>query len=110
MLKLASYLGFKPEFKICKICNRNINQKLILFKNNDGSVLCTSCSSPEEKNNFLPREVLDFLYRLQNTHFKKILHLAYPENDKFKYTEFILSYLQYHTNQFIKLDALQYFC
>jgi DNA repair protein RecO (recombination protein O) len=110
MLKLASYLGFKPEFKICKTCNRNINQRFILFKNDDGSVLCNRCAFPEKHNNFLSRKVVDFLHRLQNTHYKKVLDITYPEDDQFKYTEFIISYLQFHTNQSIKLDALQYFC
>jgi DNA repair protein RecO (recombination protein O) len=110
ILKIASYLGFKPEFTICKICNKKVDQDFVLFKINDGTIICNQCElSANNQQNILPRKTVNFLTRLQHTHYKKILEVTYPENNTFNYTKFLLFYLQFHTNQPINLSSLQYF-
>ena len=109
MLKLASYLGFKPEFRQCNICNKKITQNFNIFKAKDGIVICKECNISGENQILLPANVLKFLSRLQNTHHKKVINLIYPEDHHFNYTEFIISYLQLHTHQTIQLSALKYF-
>ena len=110
ILKIASYLGFKPEFTSCKICNKKVDQDFILFKINEGTIFCSHCERyASDQQNILPRNTVNFLANLQHTHYKKILGITYPENDQFKYTEFLLSYLQFHTGQYIHLASLQYF-
>ena len=110
ILKIASYLGFKPEFTFCKICKKKVDQDVILFKTNDGTIVCNQCEQyTENRQNILPKQTAEFLANLQHTHYKKILEITCPENDQFQYTDFLLLYLQFHTDQYINLASLQYF-
>ena len=84
-------------------------QNYTLFRINDGTVICKECNVSEKNQYLLSASVLEFLQLLQNTHHKKVINLVYPKDQNFDYTEFIISYLQYHTHQTVELSALKYF-
>ncbi len=109
MLKLTSYLGFKPEFKSCRLCGKEIKGRLVYFSFDSGAVICTNCGSAGQQTYQIPSSVIHFLEHLQGTHYKMIGNVVAPEFDYFEITRFLQMYLRYHTNEKLELKALQYF-
>jgi DNA repair protein RecO (recombination protein O) len=106
LLKLVSYLGFKPEFQKCRKCESRINQINVLFSFKDGSIICNDCEEPEVLGIRLTRLDQRYLITLQSTGYKSVSHLQNPLNKKFSYTKFLIDYLNYHTDQRVQLKSL----
>lgn len=106
ILKLASYLGFRPEFETCISCGEKKPDSSKSFRYSDGSVLCAECGSGSEVTDFSRREVWTYLAMLQKKSHKKLEQVQLPEN-KFNYTSFLMSYLNYHTEQNLEISALK---
>jgi len=109
MLKLTSYLGFKPEFKSCRLCGKKITGRLVYFSFDSGAVICTGCGRAGQRNYQMPSSMCHYLEHLQRTHYKKIGNIVTPELDYFEITRFLQMYLRYHTNEKLELKALKYF-
>ena len=109
MLKLSSYLGFKPEFKLCRICEKNVQQEVVEFNLAEGSVVCENCNNHSNQESRFPKYTRDYLLLLQNTSYKKVLLINSPKNREFPYLQFLISYLQHHTEQRLELSSMKYF-
>lgn len=106
LLKLVSYLGFKPEFQRCRKCDSLVNQINVWFSFEDGSIVCNDCKEREELGTRLTRLDQQYLISLQSTGYKSVSHLQNPVNKKFSYTKFLIDYLNYHTDQRAQLKSL----
>jgi len=109
MLKLTSYLGFKPEFENCRICNKEISGKTVNFSFESGSVICAECASIDEYGFRLQAAICNYLADLQSTNYKKISTIAAPKINDTEVTGFLQAYLRYHTNEKLELNALNYY-
>lgn len=109
MLKLTSYLGFKPEFKLCHICGEEIKGTNINFSYESGSVICLRCGNPEVSGTKLSSELCSYLAELQSTHYKKIYSVKDPVISDNEITIFLQNYLRYHTSQKLELNAIKYY-
>jgi len=108
MIKFASYLGFKPDLKDCRICGKHVKQKSTGFLLNEGAIICNECISSQGYIYKIPKSVQEFFIELQLTKYSRITFLESPKNKNFPYTDFLLDYLNFHTEQKVKLKALKY--
>jgi len=106
ILKLTSFLGFKPEFDKCKYCGRSVKKNAKGFLNKEGSVICNSCAKNADAITIVSPEIINFLNELQNTHYKNISVNSFPAGKAEIITNFLLDFLRYHTEQKIILKSL----
>ena len=107
LLKLASYLGFKPEFLICRSCGKQIGGNEVNFSMSEGSVLCSSCL-PFGKNIFkIIKSDLEILAAIQQTPYKKAARIKAGVVRQLNFTDFLLQYIQFHTGQKLELSSLK---
>jgi DNA repair protein RecO (recombination protein O) len=109
ILKLVSFLGFKPEFQKCTNCGQFVKGMMINFSKKDGAVICNKCFSESTDYDLLPNQVIKYFTTLQQCHYKKIDGMELPQNMDYPYTQYLLSYLEHHTHRKIDLKAMKYF-
>ncbi len=107
LLKLASYLGFKPAFDLC-LGKSNIRcaPKVFLDLQN-GSVFCRNCelqqsiSLPLKKNEFI------FIQNLQKQHHRRISSFKETTENTLDLIYKLLNYLNRHLDKDLKTESLQ---
>ncbi len=109
MLKLTSYLGFRPEFTACRICHKTVQEERVHFSFGSGAVVCAGCADAGEEGFQLPAGVCGYLAGLQGTHYKKVGTVPDPDIDDGMITGFLLGYLRFHTSEKLELHALNYY-
>ena len=107
LLKLASYLGFKPEFTRCRKCGRDILEEEVRFSLTQGSILCRSCFTAEDKLVIIPKMDVKMLVMLQQTKHTKITSHQATLVKRLNITDFLIRYLEYHTGQKLELSSLK---
>ena len=106
ILKLLSYLGFKPHFEPCNSCGKVKNEDYY-FQKTSGSVFCKECIGETQLFTKLNSDMQKFLNRLQNTNHKKIDQVEMPKEFNFSNLNFLLDYLRFHTEQKVELNSLK---
>jgi len=107
LLKLASYLGFKPEFILCRKCGGKVTDDVKNFSLQEGSVVCNSCARPDANQIKILKSDSEYLFRIQTTNYKEISSLGRLKNRHLNFTDFLIYYIQYHTGQKIELSGLK---
>jgi len=107
LLKLSSYLGFKPEFDHCSICGRSIMAEEVGFSVREGSIICKNCGSSQSSECHLSITARKSLSDLQNINYKNISTARISIDKNFAFTEFLLTYLRYHSDEKLNLSSLQ---
>lgn len=106
LLKLASYLGFKPNFESCATCGtRNIGRAYFSFR--DGVIYCQNCLVNEGPVRILNPEEWDFLEKLQKKSYKTIgieTEMSLPE---FDFSCLFLDYLNHHIGYSLTMKSLE---
>jgi DNA repair protein RecO (recombination protein O) len=106
-LKLASYLGFKPQFNTCHICSGAIDTSSAFFHFKDGAMHCPACAVNQTNLYALSDKLYNYLILLQHTPHRDIGHITTYPKPASKCTDFLLKYLRYHTDQSLILQSLQ---
>lgn len=106
ILKLISYLGFKPQFEKCNSCS-HIKNEDYFFQMTSGSVFCRDCIGETPLFINLKKEIHQYLNRLQNTNHKKVADVKLPKQIKFNNFNFLLDYLRLHTDHKVELNSLK---
>jgi DNA repair protein RecO (recombination protein O) len=106
ILKLLSYLGFKPHFEQCNSCGKIKNEDYF-FQKTSGSVFCKDCLGETQLFLKLKKEIHQYLNRLQKTNHKKIAVIEMPPQFNFTKFNFLLNYLRFHTEQKVELNSLK---
>lgn len=75
-LKYISFSGFKPNFKTCGICGKNIREKNLYFSENESSAICDNCNGKVFDKVFLTYDEL--------VYFNKLLYTKTNELSKIK--------------------------
>ena len=109
LIKLSSYLGFKPDFDICSICKRSILTEDAGFSISEGSIICKNCDSSTDNVWNLSKTIRKSLSNLQNLNYKKLSTSEINLDMNFAFTEFLLAYLRYHSDEKLNLSSLQLF-
>ena len=107
LLKLCSYLGFRPELKSCHSCGRELRDEDAQFVISNGALFCASCRGQTQEGWQLSARVRNFLYKLQNTNHKHITAVKFDMNHSFPFTDFLMTYLRIHSEERLDLAALK---
>lgn len=109
LLKLSSYLGFRPELSGCKVCDKELKSQAAIFSIQEGTVICYDCSKAGKTGWEISAKALTSLIKLQRANHKKLSMLKLDIESGFAYTDFLLTYLRYHTEEKLELSALKLF-
>jgi len=107
LLKLSSYLGFKPEFNLCCGCNKSLATEIVVFSIRDGAVICKNCGFSDGQGWKLSIQARRSLSDLQNLHHKRLSTAKINVDDRFALTDFLLAYLRYHSDEKLNLSSLK---
>ncbi len=107
LLKISSFLGFRPEFKICSVCSGELNKHNSYLSFHHGGLVCNNCFTENSEGWRLNSDTRKFLYELQKMNYKTISAKSVKVEKGFPYTEFLLSYLRYHSDEKLELNSLK---
>ena len=109
LIKLCSYLGFKPEFQNCFQCGKLINNSKVNFSISEGRPVCSTCINNYSNIIVIPKLDSQFLHKLQNTNHKKISQVVMKNIVQINIVQFLLDYLRFHTNENLNISAFTFF-
>lgn len=107
LLKVASYLGFKPNFDACSICQTNEFKNGAFFILQKGGLVCPDCAGQAAPHLKLTDHDLQFLRTLQKYPYKKIHELKTRFGFSVDFTALLLQYLNVHLGHPLKLESLK---
>ncbi len=106
VLKLCSYLGFKPDFSICKSCSKTNFQRDVYFSAQRGGIYCYDCAGGADLSRKMSKNQLEWLQLLQNYPHRRIGELTYPDMAEKDYSGIFIEYLNYHLEAKVTVHAL----
>ncbi len=107
LLKFSSYLGFKPDFSHCQVCQQKDLQKGAYFILQKGGLVCTDCAHQAFQNLKLNFKEIQFLRQLQTYPYKKIHQLTSDFGFSIDFTALLMQYLTVHTGHPLRLESLK---
>lgn len=106
LLKLNSYLGFKPNLDHCQVCENNPSSSVVYFSLEKGSIFCKDCAEGAAMLLKIKSDDLDLLRKLQNHPYRKISEFK-PKNFPVRYfTNLLVDYLNFHTETNMAIKSL----
>lgn len=105
LIKISSFLGFKPEFTICQSCKDTLSGKNALFSYATGQVICQNCRDFSSGSDVLSSADKDFLIKLQSFPHKRTGDLMRNHPNQ-NLTPLLIQYLNFHLEKQITLNAL----
>ena len=109
LLKLSSYLGFRPIFDECTICNRSIASEESVFSMREGAIVCKGCESYPDSGWTLSILARKSLSELQKLNHKRLASVTLDFDHQFGYTDFLMTYLRFHSEEKLDLSSLKIF-
>jgi len=106
LLKLSSFLGFKPAFNTCQSCGTKNLKDTVYFSIENGTVLCPDCSGGLEYLSPLREDQLYFLQQLQTFHHKRLTEFPLSPPTGLNAVQLLIRYLSFHLEHTIHLNAL----
>jgi len=107
LLKLSSYLGFKPDLDQCSICQKKNFKDGVFFILQKGGLVCMDCANQALHQLKLTEYDLSFLQKLQTFPYKKIHELDTKFGFSVDFTTMLLQYLNVHLGHPLRLESLK---
>jgi DNA repair protein RecO (recombination protein O) len=107
LLKLSSYLGFRPVLSMCASCKKTNFLRPVKLSIENGRIYCHECPSDSLLNERLSPQSLSILQRLQHYPHKKIAAFTAPTNNKQNITALLIRYLNFHLDKQLTVRSLQ---
>lgn len=107
LLKLASYLGFKPELSHCAVCRKTEFSAPVKLSLENGHIYCRDCQISTFLFEKLTPQTLAVLRKLQHYPHKKIAEFNAPINNGDNISDILLKYLNFHLDKQLTLRSLQ---
>ncbi len=107
LLKLSSYLGFKPQLTKCALCKKTTFLQPVKLSVENGRLYCRECSVNTLLNITVTPQTLAILQNLQNYPYKKIADFTAPPNKNQNITDLLLKYLNFHLDKQLSIRSLQ---
>ena len=107
LLKLSSFLGFRPQLQKCHVCENERLTKSIQFNLHLGTIYCQDCYANSAGGMKLTDSTWQFLRQLQTYPHKRILDLAENSGSKLNLTPMLIQYLNIHLDKDITAKSLQ---
>lgn len=106
LLKLSSFLGFKPNFFQCSVCKTSQFKNSAYFSIEKGTVNCKDCAEGANLFKKLISEEISQLNTLQNYPHRKIEELKINNFHEKNFIILLLDYLNFHIEELISITSL----
>ena len=106
LIKLVSFLGFKPNFEYCLSCKQKPASQDVYFSMDNGAIFCNNCSVGAGITRRLKLSEIKILKTLQSYPHKKITSLDLNLSSLQSSINLLIDYLNYHTENNIKVKSL----
>jgi len=107
LLKLSSYLGFKPYLDTCTSGDISLCERNVFLSISQGAIFCRKCLVESINPISLKKDQFLYLKNLQNTHHRRISDIEISRNDFAQIIQIIIKYINFHIEQNINMEALQ---
>jgi DNA repair protein RecO (recombination protein O) len=107
LIKLGSYLGFRPVFDECATCNKTITSEENVFSMREGAIICRNCGFAPDMGWTLSNSARKSLSGLQKINHKRLSSATITIDERFAYTDFLLTYLRFHSDEKLVLSSLK---
>jgi len=106
LLKLSSFLGFRPAFQVCQSCGKENFKETVYFSVEKGTIFCPECSGDHSYLSPLREDQFYFLRKLQTYPHKKIDTFPIPLPPQTNFIQLLARYLGFHLERPLHLNAL----
>ncbi|MEJ2544108.1 MAG: DNA repair protein RecO [Calditrichaceae bacterium] len=106
LLKLISFLGFKPNFDNCQVCEKEALSDISYFSMEKGSILCNDCTEGTDILRKIKLDDMVFLRKLQNYPHRKIDEFQVKDCPAQYFIHLLIDYLNFHTETNITVKSL----
>ena len=106
LLKLVSYLGFKPNLDHCPVCKNTPSSDILYFSMEKGTIFCRDCAEGTVMLRKIKSDNLDLLRKLQTHPHRKISEFETKDFPEQYFTNLLIDYLNFHTENIISLKSL----
>lgn len=106
LLKLVSYLGFKPNFYECQVCEKKSSSEMFHFSLEKGTIFCRDCVEDTGILQKIKSDDLDLLRKLQNHPHRKISEFESKDFPVQYFTGLLVDYLNFHAETNITVKSL----
>lgn len=107
LLKLASYLGFKPSLQKCISGDISLCDERVFLSISEGHIFCKNCFVESQNPIALKKDQFFYLKNLQNINHRRIKSIEISRNDFAQIIQSLLKYINFHLEQNVNVDALQ---
>jgi DNA repair protein RecO (recombination protein O) len=106
LMKISSYLGFRPNFSDCAQCGNKKTSEPLAFLNASGSVICSNCIAGNEHHIRITKHDIHYLKYLQNYNHRQLATMSVCEQKGGFYQTLMINYLNYHLEHPLHLHSL----
>lgn len=107
LLKLASYLGFKPALQHCTSGNFEHCDHRVFLSITDGSIFCKNCIIESKNLLVLTKDQYFYLKNLQNINHRRIKDVVISRDDFAQLIQIVVRYINFHLERTLNIEALQ---
>ena len=106
LLKLVSFLGFKPNLNYCQSCQQNPSSENVYFSMDNGTIYCQDCAEGAGITRKLKLKEIESLRILQSYPHRKIAEFEMNTSSIQLLINLMVDYLNYHTENNITVKSL----
>ncbi|MBN1408839.1 MAG: DNA repair protein RecO [Calditrichaceae bacterium] len=106
LLKLVSFLGFRPNIDECQVCDKKPSSDIAYFSLEKGTLFCEECAEGATMLRKIKSDDLDLLRKLQNFPHRKIAEFEVNDLPAQYFIDLLIDYLNFHTETNITLKSL----
>lgn len=106
LLKLASYLGFKPQLQQCSAGSAEACANLVYLDLQYGSVSCAHCNPGRSSGILFNKDEYLYLKNLQSINYRRIRTLVLFHQNSKEIIRRLVKFLNYHLGANLKLESL----
>jgi DNA repair protein RecO (recombination protein O) len=107
LLKLSSYLGFKPNFQNCASGDLTKCAGKVFLSMDKGQIFCQNCPATFSNPISLKKNQFFFLKNLQNQNHRRIRRLELDSSDAVSIIQRLITYINFHLENNIHIESLQ---
>jgi len=106
LLKTASYLGFKPNFDQCQVCENPTASGETFFSMENGTIYCRDCAEGAAMLRKIKINDLEFLRKLQKYAHRKVAAFIAKDIPVQHFIGMLIDYLNFHTEANLTVKSL----
>jgi len=108
LLKLASYLGFKPELQHCVGGNLTTCGNPVYLSLRDGHISCDKCQKISGADLHFSKDEYFFLKYLQSSNYRRLKYVERTHQNSMRIITRLVRFINYHFESELKLESLSY--